>query len=43
MDLNYILRVNKTPILIKWVFKYKFDIKEYFVKYKVRLCAKSDL
>ena len=43
MSHNYTKEVKKDSIFIIWVFKYKFDNKKYLIKYKIRLCARSDL
>ncbi len=34
---------NKQILLLKWVFKYKFDSDGYLQKLKARLCVRGDL
>ena len=34
---------TSNAIFTMWVFRYKFDENEFFIKYKARLCVKSDL
>ena len=36
-------KTRKTFISTTWMFKYKFDIENFLIKYKVRLCVKNDL
>jgi hypothetical protein len=34
---------NEQILLLKWVFKYKFDSDGYLQKLKARLCVRGDL
>ena len=36
-------KTKKTFILTTWVFKYKLNIENFLIKYKVRLCVKNNL
>ena len=33
---------NQIKIFFIWIFKYKFDTDDYFIKFKTRLCVKRD-
>ena len=34
---------NQIKIFFIWIFKYKFDTDDYFIKFKTRLCVKKNL
>ena len=34
---------NQIKIFFIWIFKYKFDTNDYFIKFKTRLCVKKNL
>ena len=34
--------LHTNPLLLKWVFIYKFDQKGYLTKYKVHICVRGD-
>jgi hypothetical protein len=34
---------NQSTISLTWVFKYKYDINDFLIKFKARLCAREDL
>ena len=34
---------NQIKIFFIWIFKYKFDTDDYFIKFKIRLCVKRNL
>ena len=35
--------ISQKPLLLKWVFTYKFDTDGYLEKYKARICVRGDL
>jgi hypothetical protein len=34
---------NQSTISLTWMFKYKYDINDFLIKFKARLCAREDL
>ena len=34
---------NQIKIFFIWIFKYKFNTDDYFIKFKIRLCVKENL
>jgi hypothetical protein len=37
------LQAEETPLLLMWVFTYKFDQDGYLLKFKARLVARGDV
>jgi hypothetical protein len=35
--------ITATPLLLLWIFKYKFDTDGFLTKFKARLCVRGDL
>jgi hypothetical protein len=39
---SWVEKANQSRISLIWVFKYKFDIDDYLIKFKTRLCIRDD-